>query len=195
MNLSFYTIDDLQIKRSLQTEVRFPTIQEALAHYQSLPNDTAKELGMTNGVQTLHLIRRARLSPNQRFNENVLVTDQLILPSWRGAPEVVSAAQKCVPTLKIRFCLERNRLVPKPAEPSEELRRYISGPPNVIRASVTGPGGLSPDELERRFPKEAGVFCYPLVLKYQVDIQTDEGPRTVELTHWDLRRLEIRAGT
>lgn len=195
MKLTFYTIDDLRLKRSLQTEVHFLTIQEALAHYQSMPNDTVKELGMTNGVQTLHLVRRAGLSPNQHFSENVLVTDQLILPPWRGAPEVTAAAQKCVPALKIRFCLEKNWLIPKPAEPSEELCQYISGHPKVIRAYVTGPGWLSPDELERRFPKEDGVFCYPLVLKYLVDIQTDEGSRTVELTHWDLRRLEIRAGT
>lgn len=193
MKLTFYTIDDLRLKRGLQTEARFPTVQEALAHYQSLPNDVAKELGMTNGVRTLRLIRRAGLSPNQHFSENILVTDKLIQPPWRGAPEVASAAQKCVPALNIRFCLEKNRLVPKPTEPSEELRRYISGPPLVIRAYVVGPGWLSPDELDRRFPKEDGGFCYPLVLKYQVEIQTDESSRTIELNHWDLRRLEIRA--
>ena len=106
---------------------------------------------------------------------------------------MASAAQRCVPALNIRFCLEKNRLVPKPAEPSEELRRYIDGPPIVTQAYVIGPGWLSLDELDRRFPKEDGGFCYPFVLKYQVEIQTDESSRTIELNHWDLRRLEIRA--
>ena len=91
--------------------------------------------------------------------------------------------------------LDHDRLVPKPAELPEELRQGGFGPPVVRRAYIAATGWLSPSELKRRFPEESGAFSYPLVLKYLADVHLDDGPRTMELTHWDLRRLESRAGT
>lgn len=195
MKLSFYTIDDLRLGPNLWTESRFDAVQDALAHYQSLPDGTVKELGLMDGTRKLPLIRRAALLPNEEAHENVLVTDQLTQPPWRGALEVLTAARKCVSALKVRYCLDRDLLVPKPAELPEELRQSGFGPPAVRRVYIATAGWLTPAELKRRFPEERGVFSYPLVLKYLTDVHLDDGPRTMELSHWDLRRLEARAGS
>lgn len=195
MKLSFYTIDDLRLGPNLWTESRFDAVQDALAHYRSLPDGTVKELGLLDEDRKLPLIRYAALLPNEEAHENVLVTDQLTRPPWRGSPEVLTAARKCVSALKVRYCLDHDRLVPKPAELPEELRQSGFGPPVVRRVYLAATGWLSPAELKRRFPEERGVFSYPLVLKYLTDVHLDDGPRTMELSHWDLRRLEARAGT
>ena len=195
MNLSFYTIDDLRLGPNLWTETRFDAIQDVLTHYRNLPGDTVKELGLMNGARKLPLIRRAGLSPSGQDLEDVLVTNCLAQTPWRGSSEVLAAARKCVSALKVRYCLDHDRLVPKPAELPEELRQGGFGPPVVRRAYIAATGWLSPSELKRRFPGESGAFSYPLVLKYLADVHLDDGPRTMELTHWDLRRLESRAGT
>ena len=195
MKLSFYTIDDLRLGPNLWTESRFDAVQDALAHYQSLPDGTVKELGLMDGARKLPLIRRAALLPNEEAHENVLVTDQLTRPPWRGALEVLTAARKCVSALKVRYCLDQDLLVPKPAELPEELRQSGFGPPVVRRVYIATAGWLTPAELKRRFPEERGASSCPLVLKYLTDVHLDDGPRTMELSHWDLRRLEARAGS
>lgn len=195
MKLSFYTIDDLRLGSSLWTETRLDSIQEALTHYRTLPDSAAKELGVMNGVQRLRLIRRAAAYPSEELRENVLITDRLTQPPWRGSPEVLSSARKCVSALKVRYCLDHDRLVPKPAELPEELRQSGFGPPVVRRVYIATAGWLTPAELKRRFPEERGASSCPLVLKYLTDVHLDDGPRTMELSHWDLRRLEARAGS
>ena len=195
MNLSFYTIDDLRLGPSLWTQAPFDTVQGALAHYRALPDSAVKELGMINGSQKLRLIRRAAAFPSVELAENVLVTDRLIQTPWRGNLDVLAAAQKCVSALKVRYCLDHDRLVTKPAELPDDLRQGSFGPPAVRRVYVAAAGWLSPAELKRRFLEEHGASSYPLVLKYLADVHLDDGPRTMELTHWDLRRLESRAGT
>ena len=195
MNLSFYTIDDLRLEPSLWTESRFDAVQDALAHYRTLPDSAVKELGAMNGNQRLRLIRRAAAFPGEEPGENVLVTERLTQPPWRETLEVLTAARKCVHSLKVRYCLDHDRLVPKPAELPGGLRQGSFGPPAVRRVYAAAVGWLSPAELKRRFPEERGAFSFPLVLKYLADVHLDDGPRTMELTHWDLRRLEVRAGT
>ena len=195
MSLSFYTTDDLRLGPNLWTETRFDSVQEALAHYRSLPPNAAKELGLMDGARKLSLIRRAAMFPNETPGEDALVTGRLTQPPWRGALEVLTAARKCVSALKIRYCLDRGRLVPKPTALPEELRQSGFGPPVVRRAYIATAGWLTPAELKRRFPEERGASSCPLVLKYLADVHLDDGPRTMELTHWDLRRLESRAGT
>ena len=195
MKLSFYTIDDLRLGPNLWTESRIDAVRDALAHYRSLPDDTAKELGLMDEGRKLPLIRRAAMFPSETPGEDALVTGRLTQPPWRGAPEVLTSARKCVSALKVRYCLDRDRLVPKPSELPEELRQGSFGPPVVRRIYAATTGWLSPAELKRRFPEERGVFSYPLVLKYLADVHLDDGPRTLELSHWDLRRLEARAGS
>lgn len=195
MKVSFYVLEDFRQRGVSEADRSFPSVQDALAHYRSLPADAAKELGMRNNFQAIPLIRRVAAHPGRAACENVLVTDRLIHPPWRGAPEVLTAARKCVSSLKVRYCLDRDRLVPKPAELPEELRQSGFGPPAVRRAYIATAGWLTPAELKRRFPEERGASSFPLVLKYLADVHLDDGPRTMELTHWDLRRLESRVGT
>ncbi len=158
MNLSFYTIDDLRLGPNLWTETRFDAVQDVLTHYRNLPGDTVKELGLMNGARKLLRIRRAGLSPGGQDLENVLVTDCLAQTPWQGASEVLAAARKCVSALKVRYCLDHDRLVPKPAELPEELRQSGFGPPVVRRAYIAATGWLSPAELKRRFPEERGAW-------------------------------------
>ena len=190
MKLSFYTIDDLRLGLNLWTESGFDAVQDALAHYRSLPDGTSKELGLISEERKLPLIRRAAMFPSETPGEDVLVTGWLTQPPWRGAVEVLTAARKCVSALKVRYCLDWGRLVPKPAELPEELRQ--SG---FRRVYIATAGWLTPAELKRRFPEERGASSCPLVLKYLTDVHLDDGPRTMELSHWDLRRLEARAGS
>ena len=136
-----------------------------------------------------------RICPNETPGEDALVTGRLTQPPWRGTLEVLTAARKCVSALKVRYCLDRDRLVPKPAELPEELRQSGFGPPVVRRVYIATAGWLTPAELKRRFPEERGASSCPLVLKYLTDVHLDDGPRTMELSHWDLRRLEARAGS
>ena len=189
MKLSFYTIDDLRLGLNLWTESGFDAVQDALAHYRSLPDGTSKELGLISEERKLPLIRRAAMFPSETPGEDVLVTGWLTQPPWR------TAARKCVSALKVRYCLDWGRLVPKPAELPEELRQSGFGPPVVRRVYIATAGWLTPAELKRRFPEERGASSCPLVLKYLTDVHLDDGPRTMELSHWDLRRLEARAGS
>ena len=61
MKLSFYTIDDLRLGLNLWTESGFDAVQDALAHYRSLPDGTSKELGLISEERKLPLIRRAAM--------------------------------------------------------------------------------------------------------------------------------------
>lgn len=198
MNLSFYTIDDLRLGHDPKgisgwRRRGFLDIRDALAQYRSLPGTAVRELGMTDGSQELPLIRRVPLFFDEPACEDVLMTDRLLCSPWRKNPEVLAAARTCVSQMKIRYCLSEDRLIPKPLPLPEDLFSY--GPPAVRRAYVVGAGWLSPAELKRRFPQEDGVFCYPLVLKYQVDVQeADSVPMTREVTPWELYCLESRAG-
>lgn len=64
-----------------------------------------------DGSRKLHLIRRAAVFPSEELRENVLVTSRLTQPPWRGSPEVLAAARKCVSALKVRYCLDHDWLV------------------------------------------------------------------------------------
>ena len=144
MKLSFYTIDDLRLGLNLWTESGFDAVQDALAHYRSLPDGTSKELGLISEERKLPLIRRAAMFPSETPGEDVLVTGWLTQPPWRGAVEVLTAARKCVSALKVRYCLDWGRLVPKPAELPEELRQSGFGPPVVRRVYIATAGWLTP---------------------------------------------------
>ncbi len=198
MRLSFYTIDDLRLGHDPRgvsgwRNRSFLDIQDALAQYRGMSETAVKELGMTDGNQKLPLIRRVPLFFDAPASENVLVTDRLMCSPWRKNPEVLAAAQTCVARMKIRYCLDRGRLIPKPLPLPEDLVSY--GPPAVRRAYVVGAGWMSPAELKRRFSQENGVFCYPLVLKYQVDVLEADGvPVIREVTPWELYCLESRTG-
>ena len=65
MSLSFYTTDDLRLGPNLWTETRLDSVQEALAHYQSLPPNAAKELGLIFEERRLPLIGRGATFPTR----------------------------------------------------------------------------------------------------------------------------------
>lgn len=196
--LSFYVVDDLRLGHDPQGVTgwqrrNFLHLPDALARYHSLPGTAVRELGVTDGDRELPLIRRVPLFFDAPACEDVLVTDRLLRSPWRKNPEVLTAAQTCVLQMKIRYCLDKGRLIPKPLPLPTDLFSY--GPPSVRRVYTAGLGWLSPAELERRFSQEDGDFCYPLVLKYQIDVQDADGvPVIRNVTPWELYCLESRTG-
>ena len=191
--LSFYVVDDLRLDTECRTINRFLSLQDALARYQLLPEGTAKELGVTDGRSTLRLIRQAALFPGEGVWKNVLITEQISCAPWRSSQAILRIARECASALNIRYCLEHGCLIPKPIAPPHEPRQEILGRLTVRRAYLAGLGWLSIDQLKRRFPDENGVFTFPLVLKYLVNIQTDSCSQPVKLSHWELRQLEFHA--
>ena len=63
MSMTYYTVDDLRLGRSGWGVKRFSTLNDAISHYQTLPMDGARVLGMADDTHTYELIRCVRLSP------------------------------------------------------------------------------------------------------------------------------------
>ncbi len=161
------------------------SLRDALDQYRALPRDGAWTLGMRACGGPL--IRRVMLFPDADAWVDALVVDRLIRTFRRN--EALTAARVCAEDLKIRYCLDRGCLVPRPFPPREEAREYELR--SIHRIYVAGAGWLSPTGLERRCLQ--GGCSYPLVLRYQAGVETEAGPACVELSHWEIRRLEARA--
>ena len=188
MKITYYTIDDLRLEAPLRTERRFLDLEDALERYLSQPE--GGELGAADGRRALPLIRRVPLPSGGEAD--ALVADRLLKAPWRCSLEVLAAARRCVSALEVRYCLDRGCLVPRPG--GRPQAPCALGPPAVRRAYVAGSGWISPAELLRRAREGRETHSYPLVLRYQADIWTEDGAQTVEVDHWTLRRLEVRAG-
>lgn len=201
MRLSYYTIDDLRLGHDPRGVTGWRLSQlldrrDALEHYRSLPSTRVKEFGLSNGVQVLQLVRCLPLFPGDQTGHDVLLTDGIIQPLWRAEPLAVEAARTAAARLDIRYCLDRDRIVPAPEPWEEHLEgiRLPDGAPAVRRVRVAGEGWLTPEELRRRYAPAIRNYRYPLVLMYLVDaVAADGRPRTQEVTPWAYRRLERRA--
>lgn len=205
MKLSFYTVDDLRLGHDPKGVTgwrlsRFLDWRDALAQYRNLPKSTVKELGLTDGVRVLSLVCCLPLFPNDRAGEDVLAADYLSLPAWKDEPMVLDAARELVSSLKIRYCLDRDRIIPAPEKlPAHLAKSFLwCGRPEDCASAirwvyVAGTGWLSPAELKRRYPFASRTFRYPLVLKYRVDTVTESGQFVPqEVTPWDYKHLEQR---
>lgn len=105
----------------------------------------------------------------------MLVLDSLP-PGWSRDPALAGFVQSCVAALSIRYCLSGDRLLPEPRRAEKKIRdkRLWAEGENAVRwVCVAGAGWLSPAEFNRRYEYRAhGGFCYPLVLKYQLEVKT-----------------------
>ena len=180
----FYVVDNL---RQSSEKRFFPSWKEALAAYRQLPQTVVKALG----VGETDLVRCVPIFPTDREGEDVLVVDGLA-----EHKDLHSVAQEIVDALRIRYCLDGTRLLPAPKRPARKIRyaRLWAQTECIRWVYVAGTGWLSRSEFERRYPKEGNDnFCYPLVLKYQVDAKTRDGRFVpMEVTPWDYKRLKHR---
>lgn len=185
MKVAFYTIDDVRLGHDPAgingwRLCQFLRLDDAAEHYSHLASAAVKELGLTNGIQVLPLIRCLSLTPYAYAGEDVLIGDGLALPLWKGVPQVLDAARELVSRLDVRFCLIRDQIFPAPpakaAVPSRPAgRKAPKG--EILGSYVEGMGWLTPEELARRYPHSARFYRFPLVLKYRV--KTEGGVREV----------------
>lgn len=114
MSMTYYTVDDLRPGRSGWGVKRFSALNDAISHYRSLPMDGARVLGMADDTHAYELIRCVRLFPGDAQGEDVLSADH-----WRSGLTKKNAALKdaldiCLESLRPRFLLEPERLIPIP---------------------------------------------------------------------------------
>ena len=188
MSVTYYTVDDLRPGRSGWGVKRFSALNDAISHYRSLPMDGARVLGMADDTHAYELIRCVRLFPGDAQGEDVLAADH-----WRGGLVKKDAALKdalevCMESLRPRFLLEPERLIPIPQhkKPRKELREallwqgYEENYDSAIRAVfVGGTGWLSPQDVKKQRQ-------LPLVLRYRVDGMTKDGAYlSLEVEPWE----------
>ena len=187
MNVTYYTVDDLRPGRSGWGVKRFSALNDAISHYRSLPMDGARVLGMVD-AHAYELIRCVRLFPGDAQGEDVLAADH-----WRDGLTKKNAALKdaldiCLESLRPRFLLEPERLIPVPQRKKlrKELReallwqgyeeRYDSAIRSVF---VGGVGWISPQNVKKQRQ-------LPLVLSYRVDGMSKDGAYlSLELEPWE----------
>ena len=188
MSMIYYTVDDLCPGRSGWGVKRFSTLNDAISHYRTLPMDGARVLGMADDNHAYELIRCVRLFPGDAQGEDVLAADH-----WHSGLTKKNAALKdaldvCLETLRPRFLLEPERLIPIPQrrKPRKELREallwqgYEENYDSAIRAVfVEGAGWLSPQDVKKQRQ-------LPLVLRYRVDGMTKDGAYlSLEVEPWE----------
>ena len=188
MSMIYYTVDDLCPGRSGWGVKRFSTLNDAISHYRTLPMDGARVLGMADDNHAYELIRCVRLFPGDAQGEDVLAAEH-----WRGGLVKKNAALKdalevCLETLRPRFLLEPERLIPIPQRKKlrKELREallwqgYEENYDSAIRAVfVEGAGWLSSQDVKKQRQ-------LPLVLRYRVDGMTKDGAYlSLEVEPWE----------
>ena len=188
MSMTYYTVDDLRPGRSGWGVKRFSALNDAISHYRSLPMDGARVLGMADDTHAYELIRCVRLFPGDAQGEDVLAADH-----WRDGLTKKNAALKdaldiCLESLRPRFLLEPERLIPSPRrkKPRKELREtllwqgYEENYDSAIRTVfVEGAGWLSPQDVKKQRQ-------LPLVLRYRVDGMSKDGAYlSLELEPWE----------
>ena len=188
MSMIYYTVDDLCPGRSGWGVKRFSTLNDAISHYRTLPMDGARVLGMADDNHAYELIRCVRLFPGDAQGEDVLAADH-----WHSGLTKKNAALKdaldvCLETLRPRFLMEPERLIPVPQHKKlrKELREallwqgYEENYDSAIRAVfVEGAGWLSSQDVKKQRQ-------LPLVLRYRVDGMTKDGAYlSLEVEPWE----------
>lgn len=188
MSMIYYTVDDLCPGRSGWGVKRFSTLNDAISHYRTLPMDGARVLGMADDNHAYELIRCVRLFPGDAQGEDVLAADH-----WHSGLTKKNAALKdaldvCLETLRPRFLMEPERLIPVPQHKKlrKELREallwqgYEENYDSAIRAVfVEGAGWLSSQDVKKQRQ-------LPLVLCYRVDGMTKDGAYlSLEVEPWE----------
>ena len=188
MSMTYYTVDDLRPGRSGWNVRRFSALAAAIEHYRSLPMNGVRVLGMADDAHAYELIRCVRLFPGDAQGEDVLSADH-----WRSGLTKKNAALKdaldiCLETLRPRFLLEPERLIPVPQrkKPRKELREallwqgYEENYDSAIRSVfVGGVGWISPQDVKKQRQ-------LPLVLRYRVDGMTKDGAYlSLEVEPWE----------
>lgn len=188
MCMTYYTVDDLRPGRPGWGVKQFSALAEAIDHYQTLPINGVRVLGMTDDAHAYELIRCVRLFPGDAQGEDVLAADYRRSGLTKKKAALKNALNVCLETLHPRFLLEPERLVPVPQRRKlrEELREvllwqgYEENYESAIRSVfVGGVGWISPQDVKKQ-------RHLPLVLSYRVDGMSKDGAYlSLELEPWE----------
>ena len=188
MNVTYYTVDDLRPGRSGWGVKRFSALNDAISHYRSLPMDGTRVLGMADDTHAYELIRCVRLFPGDAQGEDVLAADYRRGGLTKKNPALKDALDICLESMRPRFLLEPERLIPVPQRKKlrKELREallwqgYEENYESTIRSVfVGGVGWISPQDVKKQ-------RHLPLVLSYRVDGMSKDGAYlSLELEPWE----------
>ena len=188
MYMTYYTVDDLRPGRPGWDVRQFSALAEAIDHYRTLPMDGVRVLGMADDAHAYELIRCVRLFPGDAQGEDVLSADYRRSGLTKKDAALKVALDGYLETLRPRFLLEPERLVPVPQ--SGKLRGdlqeallwqgYEGNYDSAIRTVfVEGAGWLSPQDVKKQRQ-------LPLVLRYRVDGMSKDGAYlSLELEPWE----------
>ena len=171
----------------LKWDGRFGHGNKQWAERACIPKDINHN-GMADDTHAYELIRCVRLFPGDAQGEDVLAADYRRDGLTKKNADLKSALDICLETLRPRFLLEPERLVPVPQRRKlrKELREallwqgYEENYDSAIRAVfVEGAGWLSPQDVKKQRQ-------IPLVLRYRVDGMTKDGAYlSLEVEPWE----------
>ena len=197
MKISYYTIDDMRLGHDPQGVTgwrirHFLSLDKALAQYRSMSPRGIKTLGVTDGMRVLELVRCQPLFPDDKEGEDVLASDYRNFPLWCRGPEVAEAEQECIAMLRLRYLMEKERIIPIPT--GKKLSNRFKGlklrscdPNNIRWVYVAGQGLVPPHAL--KWPRPT----LPLVLYYVVEgVMKNGAILTLEVTPWEYEQLVCR---
>ena len=188
MCMTYYTVDDLRPGRPGWGVKQFSSLNDAIPHYQSLPMNGVRVLGMADDAHTYELIRCVRLFLGDAQGEDVLAADYRRSGLTKKNAALKNALDVCLEAMHPRFLLEPDRLVPVPQ--SRKLREelweallwqgYEENYDSAIRSVfVAGVGWISPQDAKKQ-------RHLPLVLSYRADGMTrDDAYISLELEPWE----------
>ena len=129
MCMTYYTVDDLRPGRPGWDVRQFSALAEAIDHYRTLPMNGVRVLGMADDAHAYELIRCVRLFPGDAQGEDVLAADYRRSGLAKKNADLKTALDISLKTLRPRFLLEPERLVPVPQSRScgKSCGRRFSG--------------------------------------------------------------------
>ena len=106
MCMTYYTVDDLRPGRPGWGVKQFSALAEAIDHYQTLPMDGVRVLGMADDAHAYELIRCVRLFLGDAQGEDVLAADYRRSGLTKKNAALKNALDVCLEVLHPRFLLE-----------------------------------------------------------------------------------------
>ena len=197
MKISYYTIDDMSrgydpLGVNGWRARYFLSSEQALEQYRSMPTAAVKSLGVTDGKRVLELVRCYPLFPGDKEGEDVLTADLRKLPQWCRGPEVTQAVQRCIAVLRLRYLMEKDRVIAIPRDEGlsvgyDGIRLLSCGPDSICQVYVAGRGLVPPSVLE--WPQAT----LPLIFYYVVQgVMKDGTGILLDVTPWIYEQLLCR---
>lgn len=201
MKVTYYTVDDLRLGHDPKGVSgwrlsHFLSLDDALAHYMSLPASKEKSMGLTDGVHELEIVRCVPIFAYDKEGEDILASDYRQFPLWANVDEAKAAAQACTTALRLRYLLRPDAIVPIPKSDILcsglkdkylwlNMEREMNSAIRLVYNA--GTGWIPLKEWKRRASK------HPLILKIKADGLTEGGAYvSLEVEPWEYDLLVRR---